>query len=121
MVKLALFSLLFGLLLSRRCSVFGLLLAIGLIVVVIVINGVAREVGGWSLAVEVVTVATALEIGFLVGSVVSSVIDNRFRRGLGPTMAATKCGVLLLEGRGWLHANRIDAELPGSPGKESVD
>jgi hypothetical protein len=68
MILLAIVSILIGALLGLRFRVFILVPAITFALVLVIGVGVARESGIWWIALEMVVVATALQLGYLGGS-----------------------------------------------------
>jgi hypothetical protein len=68
MILLAIVSILVGALLGLRFRVFILVPAITFALALVIGVGVAREAGIWWIALEMVVVATALQLGYLGGS-----------------------------------------------------
>jgi hypothetical protein len=69
MVTFTIVSVLVGALLGMRFRVFILLPVVLLAVAIVATVGLARESGAWRILLEIVVVMTALELGYLGGSV----------------------------------------------------
>jgi len=69
MVTFTIVSVLVGALLGMRFRVFILLPVVLLTVAIVAAVGLARESGAWRILLEIVVVMTALELGYLGGSV----------------------------------------------------
>ena len=69
MVTFTIVGVLVGALLGMRFRVFILLPVVLLTVAIVAAVGLARESGAWRILLEIVVVMTALELGYLGGSV----------------------------------------------------
>jgi hypothetical protein len=79
-------SILVGVVLGLRFNLFILVPTIGLALTMVVVTGMARGDGAWSLVATMIVVTTFLQLGYIGGSGLAPAIDHD--RASIPTLAA---------------------------------
>ena len=111
MTMLTIVSVLVGALLGIRFKVFILLPAVLLAVAVVTAVGLSRESGVWWIALEIVVIMTALELGYLGGSLAARIGRGRARLGV-PVKRANPTTIQLKIRRANLGFSEF-AKIPG--------